>query len=63
MWLTSWGYKTELPVDDAKMMKLGNDAVSRMKSVNGRTYSVGSAGATFYPAGKHFLGSSKKLIT
>lgn len=51
-WLTAWGYKTQLPVDNGKMVKLGRDAAAAIKKVNkDRNYLVGSAGATFYPAG------------
>lgn len=51
MWLTSWGYKAELPVDDDKMMRLGNAAAEAIEAVNGRKYKVGAAGKIFYPAG------------
>ena len=52
LWLTSWGYKAELPVDDDKMMKLGRDAAAAIKAASGRVYKVGAAGKIFYPAGK-----------
>ena len=51
-WLTSWGYKTELPVDNEKLVKLGRDASDAVKTVTpSRQYTVGSAGAIFYIAG------------
>ncbi len=52
MWLTSWGYKSELPVDNNKLVSMGEAAVSAIKEVNGREYTVGAAGKIFYPAGK-----------
>ena len=30
-WLTSWGYKTELPVDNEKLVKLGREAADAIK--------------------------------
>jgi len=51
-WLTSWGYKTELPVDNTKLVKLGREAADAIKRVTpSRRYTVGSAGAIFYIAG------------
>jgi len=51
-WLTSWGYKTQLPVDNAKLVKLGRDASDALKTITpDREYTVGSAGAIFYIAG------------
>ena len=32
-WLTSWGYKTELPVDNEKLVKLGREAADAIKWV------------------------------
>ena len=52
LWLTPWGYKKQLPLDDDKMMKLANAAKERLEAVNGRKYKAGAAGAIFYPAGK-----------
>ena len=51
-WLTSWGYKTELPVDNEKLVKVGREACDAIKCVTpSRSYTVGSAGAIFYIAG------------
>jgi len=51
-WLTSWGYKTELPVDNEKLVKLGREAADAIQTITpGRRYTVGSAGAIFYVAG------------
>ena len=51
-WLTSWGYKTELPVDNEKLVKVGREACDAIKCVtSSRSYTVGSAGAIFYIAG------------
>lgn len=52
LWLTSWGYKKVLPVDNDKMITLGNEAAKAMERVNGRVYKVGAAGVIFYPAGE-----------
>jgi len=41
-----------LPVDDHKMMRMGNEAAEAIQAVNGRKYKVGAAGKIFYPAGK-----------
>ena len=50
--MTSWGYKTELPVDNEKLVKLGREAVDAVQKVTpSRSYTVGSAGAIFYIAG------------
>ena len=46
-----WGYKSSLPVDNEKMVTLGNDAVAAIKAVNGRDYEVGPAGVVFPVAG------------
>eukprot|EP00095_Tigriopus_kingsejongensis_P000349 maker-scaffold1125_size61249-snap-gene-0.11 protein:Tk00349 transcript:maker-scaffold1125_size61249-snap-gene-0.11-mRNA-1 annotation:"carboxypeptidase b" len=51
LWLTSWGYKSQLPVDNDKMVDLGNRAVKAMETINGRKYKVGAAGSVFYVAG------------
>jgi len=51
-WLCSWGYKTQLAVDDDKLVRLGRQAVDAIKQVNpSRSYTIGSAGAIFYIAG------------
>ena len=51
-WLTSWGYKTQLPVDHEKLVKLGREAADAIKCVtSSRSYRVGSGGAIFYVAG------------
>ncbi|TRY63124.1 hypothetical protein TCAL_04005 [Tigriopus californicus] len=50
-WLTSWGYKTQLPVDNDKMVSLGKKAADAIFRTSGRRYKVGSAGALLYPAG------------
>jgi len=51
-WLTSFGYKTQLPVDNEKLVTLGRAAADAMKCVTpSRSYTVGSAGAIFYVAG------------
>ena len=51
-WLTSWGYKTDLPVDNSKLVKVGREACDAIKCVTpSRSYTVGSAGAIFYIAG------------
>ena len=51
-WLTSWGYKTQLPVDNEKLVKVGREACDAIKCVTpSRSYTVGSAGAIFYIAG------------
>ena len=51
-WLTSFGYKTELPVDNEKLVTLGRQAVDAIQCVTpSRSYTVGSAGAIFYIAG------------
>ena len=51
MWLTSWGYKRQLPADDERIEKLSKAAVEAMEAVNGRKYEFGPAGMTLYPAG------------
>ena len=51
LWLTSWGYKAQLPVDNNKMIDLGEKAAEAIEKVNGRKYKVGAAGKIFYPAG------------
>ena len=50
-WLTSWGYRAKLPLDNDELMAWGNRAVAAIKSVNGRTYNVGPAGTALYLAG------------
>merc|ERR1719392_500327 len=51
-WLTSWGYKTSLPLDNDKLVRLGRQAVEAMQCVTpNRRYTIGSAGAIFYIAG------------
>jgi len=51
-WLTSWGYKKKLPVDNDKMVRLGRQAVEAMQCVTpDLRYTIGSAGAIFYIAG------------
>jgi len=51
-WLTSFGYKTELPVDNEKLVTLGRQAVDAIQCVTpSRKYTIGSAGAIFYIAG------------
>ena len=51
-WLTSWGYKTQLPVDNEKLVKVGREACDAIQCVTpSRSYTVGSAGAIFYIAG------------
>jgi len=51
-WLTSFGYKTELPVDNEKLVTLGRHAVDAIQCVTpSRSYTIGSAGAIFYIAG------------
>jgi len=51
-WLTSFGYKTELPVDNEKLITLGRHAVDAIQCINSaRNYVIGSAGAIFYVAG------------
>lgn len=51
LWLTSWGYKSQLPVDNDKMVRLGQKAAEAIKASSGREYTVGAAGLIFYPAG------------
>jgi len=51
-WLTSFGYKTQLPVDNEKLVTLGRHAVDAIQCINPkRSYTIGSAGAIFYIAG------------
>jgi len=51
-WLTSFGYKTELPVDNEKLVTLGRHAVDAIQCITpSRSYTIGSAGAIFYIAG------------
>jgi len=51
-WLTSWGYKTSLPLDNDKLVRLGRQAVEAIQCVTpNRRYTIGSAGAIFYIAG------------
>jgi len=51
-WLTSFGYKTQLPVDNEKLVTLGRQAVDAIQCVTpSRSYTIGSAGAIFYIAG------------
>merc|ERR1712226_431986 len=51
-WLTSWGYKTSLPLDNDKLVRLGRQAVEAIQCVTpSRRYTIGSAGAIFYIAG------------
>ena len=51
-WLTSWGYKTQLPVDHEKLVKLGREAVDAINCVTpSRFYDVGTAAEIFYIAG------------
>ena len=56
----SWGYKSELAVDNEKLAKLGNEAAEAIKAVNGREYEVETA-AGMYPAGE-ILVLFKELI-
>ena len=55
LWLTSFGWTAQLPVDDAKMMSLGEGAAEAIRETTGRKYKVGAAGKIFYPAGKFSL--------
>merc|ERR1712083_146783 len=51
-WLTSWGYKTSLPLDNDKLVRLGRHAVDAIQCITpSRRYTIGSAGAIFYIAG------------
>lgn len=51
-WLNSWGYKTQLAVDNEKLEVLGRQAVDAINCINpDRSYTIGSAGAIFYIAG------------
>jgi len=50
-WLTSWGYRTDPPVDNNELLKWGNEAAAAIKSLHGTKYEVGSAGSTLYLAG------------
>jgi len=51
-WLTSWGYKKSLPVDNDKLIRLGRQALEAMQCITpGLNYVIGSAGAIFYIAG------------
>merc|ERR1712032_1186315 len=50
-WLTSWGYKTSLPLDNDKLVRLGRQAVEAIQCVTpNRRYTIGSAGAIFHIA-------------
>jgi len=50
-WLSSFGYKTELPVDNEKLVTLGRHAVDAIQQVTpSRTYTIGSAGVVFHYA-------------
>ena len=51
-WLTSWGYRTDPPVDNAELLQWGNEAANAIKSLYGTKYDVGSAGGTLYLAGR-----------
>ena len=53
-WLTSWGYRTDPPVDNAELLQWGNEAADAIKSLYGTKYDVGSAGSTLYLAGKNY---------
>ena len=53
-WLTSWGYRTDPPVDNAELLQWGNDAANAIKSLYGTKYDVGSAGSTLYLAGRKY---------
>jgi len=51
-WLTTWGYKTELPVDYEKQANLARRGVNAIKCTNpNRNYNLGSAAVVFYIAG------------
>merc|ERR1712008_593429 len=44
-WLTSWGNKTSLPLDNDKLVRLGRQAVEAIQCVTpNRRYTIGSAG-------------------
>jgi len=51
-WLTTWGYKKDVPVDYDKQLNLARAGVRAIQCVNpDREYTVGSAGKIFYIAG------------
>jgi hypothetical protein len=49
--LTSWGYTSELPVDNDKLIAFGNRIKESIRDTSGRSYTVGPAGGIFYEAG------------
>lgn len=54
-WLTSWGYKKQLPVDNEKLVAMGTKAAKAIYRSSRREYKVGAAGALLYPAGFHSI--------
>ena len=49
----SYGYKTELPIDNEKLANFGRQVAEEIKSINGREYDVETA-AGLYPAGNYW---------
>ena len=49
--LTSWGYTSDLPADNEKLLQFGNSIKDSIERASGRTYTVGPAGVIFYAAG------------
>ena len=51
-WLTSWGYKNELPEDYDKLVNLGTKGATAIRCINpSRMYMVGSGAGALYAAG------------
>ena len=61
-WLTSWGYRTDPPVDNAELLQWGNEAANAIKSLYGTKYDVGSAGSTLYLAGRKYKLTRKLML-
>ena len=51
-WLTSWGYKNDLPEDYDKLVNLGRKGATAIRCINpSRVYTVGSGAGVLYAAG------------
>ena len=49
--LTSWGYKFDLPDDHDELTAWGKDAAAAIKTIRGTKYGVGTASGGLYVAG------------